>query len=123
MIRTLISAGLFLALAAAAPAARGARPEPFAIQVLDEQTGRGVPLVELKTVSNLRFYTDSAGLVAIDDPALMGQLVFFHVRSDGYEFEADGFGKRGRRIEVVPGGSQKLTIKRLNVAERLYRVT
>src|SRR6266480_3735932 len=98
MIRALINAGLLVALVAAAPAALGARPEPFAIQVVDEQTGRGVPLVELKTVSNLRFYTDSAGLVAIDDPGLMGQLVFFHVRSDGYEMEADGFRNRGRRI-------------------------
>jgi hypothetical protein len=123
MIRTLIHAGLFLSLVAGAAAAVGARPEPFAIQVVDEQTGRGVPLVELKTVSNLRFYTDSAGLVAIDDPALMGQLVYFRVRSDGYEFEADGFGNRGRRIRLAPGGSEKIAIKRVNVAERLYRVT
>ena len=43
-------------------------PEPapgryFAIEVVDEQTGRGVPMVELLTTSNVGFYTDSAGLV------------------------------------------------------------
>src|SRR2546421_9059522 len=122
MIRTVIHTGLFLALAAAAPAARAARPEPFAIQVVDEQTGRGVPLVELKSVSNLRFYTDSAGLVAIDDPALMGRLVFFHVHSDGYEIRADGFGNRCKRIQVTPGGAGKLAIKRVNLAEAVLRL-
>src|SRR5688572_8230667 len=49
----------------------------FAIQVVDDQTGRGVPLVELKTVGNVRYYTDSAGLVAIDDRVLMGRTTFF----------------------------------------------
>ena len=85
--------------------------------------GRGVPLVELRTVSNVTYYTDSAGLAAIDDPAMMGQTVFFHVSSHGYEMAADGFGMRGRRLDVKPGGSAKIEIKRLNVAERLYRVT
>src|SRR5436190_19984294 len=102
MIRTLTNAGLFLALAATASAALGARPEPFAIQVVDVQTGRGVPLVELRSVSNLRFYTDSAGLVAIDDSALMGRPVVFHVRSDGYETRAACFGNGGLRVLVTP---------------------
>ena len=29
----------------------------FTIRVVDEQTGRGVPLVELRTVNNIRFHT------------------------------------------------------------------
>ncbi|MDB5353615.1 MAG: hypothetical protein JWN24_68 [Phycisphaerales bacterium] len=95
----------------------------FTIQVLDDQTSRGVPLVELKTVSNVRLYTDSAGLVAIDDPALFGREVFFTVSSHGYEFPKDGFGFRGQRLTLTPGGSAKLKIKRLNIAERLYRTT
>jgi hypothetical protein len=95
----------------------------FVIQVTDEQTGRGVPLVELRTVSNLRFYTDSNGLAAIDDPALMNQTVYFSVSSDGYEFAVDGFGNRGRAFHVKPGGEATVKLKRLNVAERLYRVT
>lgn len=95
----------------------------FVIQVVDEQTGRGVPLVELRTVSNLRFYTDSRGLVAIDDPSLINQKAFFSVQSDGYEFPADGFGSRGKAFDVTAGSTVTLKIKRLNIAERLYRVT
>ena len=40
--------------------------EPFAIEVVDEQTGRGVPMVELQSTSSARYYTDSSGLVAFD---------------------------------------------------------
>src|SRR5262249_51209014 len=54
---------------------------------------------------------------------LMNQTVFVHVRSHGYEFPKDGFGIRGKTIKVVPGGKATLKIKRLNIAERLYRVT
>ncbi len=98
-------------------------PAPFAIEVVDAATGRGVPLVELRTVDNLLFVTDSAGLAAIDDAALANQTVFFHLRSHGYEFPADGFGFRGKAIKVAPGETVTLRIKRVNVAERLYRVT
>ena len=114
-------AGLVVACASAVAAAEGTRP--FAIEVVDGQTGRGVPLVELRTVSNMRYYTDSAGLVAIDDPALIGRLVFFYVASHGYEIEPDGFGMKGRRLEVRRGESAQIKVKRLNIAERLYRVT
>ena len=96
---------------------------PFAIHIVDGVTGRGVPLVELKTVSNVAFWTDSAGYAAIDDPALLGRNVFFTVSSHGYEFMADGFGMHGVAIELVPGGEKALKIKRINRAERLYRVT
>jgi hypothetical protein len=112
--------GLVVAWASVAAAAEG---KPFAIEVVDAQTGRGVPLVELRTVSNVSYFTDSAGLVAIDDPALMGRTVFFHVASHGYEIEPDGFGMRGRRIEVKRDAAARVEIKRINLAERLYRVT
>lgn len=96
----------------------------FAIEVVDEASGRGVPLVELRTTNEIRYYTDSAGLVAFNEPGLMGREVFFSVSSPGYEFPADGFGMRGARLTPVPGGSARLKIKRTtNVAERLYRVT
>lgn len=102
----------------------GAADNPyFQIKVVDDQTGRGVPLVELETVYHLRFYTDSAGLVAFLEPGLMNRDVFFHVRSHGYEFPKDGFGYAGKTLAVKPGGSVELKIKRHNIAERLYRVT
>jgi hypothetical protein len=96
---------------------------PFAIEVVDDQTGRGVPLVELTTTGGITCVTDSAGLAAFDEPGLMGQRVFFTVKSHGYEFRKDGFGFRGLGLDVQPGGSAQIKIKRLNVAQRLYRVT
>jgi hypothetical protein len=108
-------------LLAADPAAGSA--SPLGIEVVDEATGRGVPLVELTTTSGIAYVTDSAGRVAFDEPGLLDQRVFFSVKSHGYEFKADGFGIRGVALNVEPGGSAQLKIKRLNIAERLYRVT
>lgn len=95
----------------------------FAIQVVDEQTGRGVPLVELKTTNAVTCVTDSNGYVAFHEPGLMDQQVFFFVTSHGYEFPKDGFGMAGTRLNIKPGGSAVLKVKRINIAERLYRVT
>ena len=95
----------------------------FAIRVVDAGTGRGVPLVELKTVNHLRYYTDSNGWVAFREPGLMNRQLFFHVRSHGYEYPKDGFGYRGKRLTTAPGTEAVLKLKRLNIAERLYRVT
>ncbi|MBI5818943.1 MAG: hypothetical protein HZA88_08135 [Verrucomicrobia bacterium] len=102
---------------------QAAAPDYFQIQVVDADTGRGVPLVELETVNHLRFITDSAGRVAFGEPGLAGQTVFFYVRSHGYEFPKDGFGFAGTRLTIEPGGKAVIKIKRLNIAERLYRVT
>src|SRR5260370_38096420 len=98
-------------------------PRPFAIIVVDDQTGRGVPLVELRTVNNIRLVTDNNGVVAFGEPGLMNQRVFFHVSSHGYEFPKDGFGIRGQALQISPGSEATLRIKRINIAERLYRVT
>jgi hypothetical protein len=95
----------------------------FGIEVLDDQTNRGVPLVELTTPSHMRFVTDSAGLVAINDPALMDHKIFFSLSSYGYEYPKDGFGARGIALDVKPGEIKTLKIKRTNIAERLYRIT
>ena len=105
------------------PLSAHAQEQPFVITVIDDQTGRGVPLVELKTTNETRQYTDSAGVLAFREPGLMNQRVFFTVASHGYEFPKDGFGIHGVALETKPGGSATLKIKRVNVAERLYRVT
>lgn len=97
--------------------------EPFAICVVDSASGRGVPLVELETVNHIRFVTDSAGWIAFNEPGLMDSKVFFSVRSHGYEFPKDGFGFAGKAIAIRPGGFVTLKIKRVNIAERLYRLT
>lgn len=101
-----------------------AGPEkPFAITVVDEATGRGVPLIELRTTNHLRFFTDSAGVVAFHEPELMGKEVYFAVSGHGYEYPKDGFGFRGVRLTPKAGGGATVKVKRVNVAERLYRVT
>ncbi len=96
---------------------------PFRIVIVDEETGRGVPLVELRTVNQIRYVTDSNGVVAFDEPGLMDRRVFFSIKSHGYEYPKDGFGIAGSAVEVRHGGEAHLKIKRVNVARRLYRVT
>ncbi|HTI70462.1 MAG TPA: hypothetical protein VMF06_10880 [Candidatus Limnocylindria bacterium] len=95
----------------------------FGIHVVDESTGRGVPLVELETVNHLRFITDNAGWVAIQEPGWAGQTVHFLVKSHGYTFPKDGFGFAGFAVMPKPGQRHTVKIKRLNLAERLYRIT
>lgn len=116
MLYTIIAVGML-------GSGAGELPRPFAIEVVDRETGRGVPLIELRTVNEIRLFTDSNGLVAFDEPGLMGEKVFFNVSGHGYEYPKDGFGMRGRAIEVTPGGHARLEVQRVNVAERLYRVT
>lgn len=97
--------------------------KPFEIHVLDADTGRGVPLVELETVNLLRYVTDSAGRVAFEEPGLMDTRVFFSVKSHGYQTPDAGFGAKGVVLEVKDGGKAVVKLKRNNIAERLYRVT
>lgn len=122
--RTLIAAWLAMAHAAAAgePSSR-AVTAPFRITVLDSKTGRGVPLVELITVNGIVHVTDSAGVVAFDEPGLMDDDVFFTVRSHGYSYPKDGFGIAGTRLRTTPGGAATIRVDRQNIAERLYRIT
>lgn len=98
-------------------------PKYFAIQIVDEQTGRGVPLVELESIQHVTFISDSQGWIAIDEPDLIDREVYFFVRSHGYELAPDGFGNRGARYRVEPGKEVRLKIRRKNRAERLYRTT
>ncbi len=115
---------LLLTLLLYVPVLGAASPQkPFRITVVDHATQRGIPLVELRLVNDVRFVTDSAGVVAFDEPGLLDQPVFFHVSSPGYDLPADGFGYRGMRLQVTPGGSATIEMDRQNIAERLYRVT
>ena len=128
MIRVILPIMILLsappAQGAGSALARDAEPSRyFAIEVVDEQTGRGVPMVELQATSGARYYTDSAGLIAFHEPGLMGKRVFFAVSAHGYEFAKDGFGIRGVALEAKAGETAKLKVKRVNLAERLYRIT
>jgi len=101
----------------------GARARPFRIHVVEEGTGRGVPLIELRTVNQIRYITDSNGIVAFDEPGLFNRKVFFSIRGHGYEVEKEGSGFRGKAFLVTEGGSAQIVIRRINIARRLYRVT
>lgn len=95
----------------------------FRIQVLDRETGRGVPLIELRTTYGARYVTDSAGVVAFFERGLMDTEIWFHVSGHGYEHPADFFGYRGVRLTPTSGGRATIQVDRLNIAERLYRLT
>ncbi|HTK75570.1 MAG TPA: hypothetical protein VL371_09955, partial [Gemmataceae bacterium] len=97
------------------PIVTAAPADYFAIRVVDQDTGRGVPLVELKTTNEVKYYTDSNGFIAFLEPGLMGQEVFFHVKSHGYEYPKDAFGYRGVRLKPVAGGKAMIKVKRVNV--------
>ncbi|HTN01378.1 MAG TPA: hypothetical protein VL132_05850, partial [Planctomycetaceae bacterium] len=47
--------------------------EPCRIEVVEQGTGWPVPLVELRTIHNVRLVTDNAGVIACDLPELMGR--------------------------------------------------
>jgi len=123
ILLALVLPSLVMALEQQPLSARDSSCKYFKIQVVDRQTGRGVPLVELRTTNNTRYFTDSNGIVAYYEPGLMDREVFFFVESHGYEFPKDGFGMNGTRLKTTPGTGAVIKIDRLNVAERLYRVT
>jgi hypothetical protein len=93
------------------------------VTVVDADTNRGIPAVEIRTTDQRLFVTDSAGVVAVFDPDLMGKSVWLAPESFGHDFPPNGFGQRGQAVDMKPGGSSTLKMKRLNVAQRLYRIT
>ena len=117
------AAGIVLGMMLAGGLAAQEKNEYFKIVVIDEETGRGVPLVELRTTNRRRYYSDSNGIIAFHDSTLMRQPVFFWVKSHGYEFTGKYFGERGTILTPVPGRSALLKVKHFNIAERLYRIT
>jgi hypothetical protein len=84
--------------------------------------------VQLTLTNSAIFVTDSAGVVAFyrDDLMSTGTIsrqVWFSIDTPGYTYPPDGFGFHGFRPTVTPGGSYSANMQRVNVAERLYRVT
>lgn len=101
----------------------GAGLEPCCIEVVEKGTGWPVPLVELRTLHQVRFVTDNAGRIAMDLPELMGCESWFDVVGHGYEVPKDGFGYRGVRLKPEPGKTLKVEVNRTIVARRLGRLT
>lgn len=100
---------------APAPAPTPLPSQMFKIAVVDQSTGRGVPLIEVRS-STQTYVTDSGGLVAFYDAARMGTTVHFDVSGHGYALTAAD-------LLAAAGGNATVQIARVNLAERLYRVT
>ena len=96
---------------------------PFGIRVVDRDTGRGVPLITLRTVNQIELVTDNLGYAAFLEPGLMNRKTFFHVEGPGYEFPADGFGYRGLALQTEPGKIETIKVVRTQIAERVSRLT
>ena len=119
---------------ATAEQANAPAPAFHRIKVIDRETGRGIPAVELKLTDSRIFYTDSAGIVAFYEPDLMGKEVFFHIKSFGYSYpygyETLGYSypedpsrRKGKAFRITPGGNTVIKMDRRNIAQRLYRLT
>jgi len=95
------------------------------ISIVDEETGRGVPMVKFLTSGFRDLYSDSNGIVAFYEVGKMSEesKVFFWISSHGYSYKLDGFGVRGVVIDTQAGKATTLSIHRDSLAERLYRIT
>lgn len=100
-----------------------ATAKPCRIEIIDKENGWPVPLVELRTVHDTIHVSDNLGLIAIDDPDLLGREVYFHVKGHGYGVAKDGFGYQGVRTTLQEGGTFRIEVERANVAKRLGRLT
>jgi hypothetical protein len=117
---------LVLILAAALPwsgASMATAVEPCRVEVVDKENGWPVPLVELRTTSDVVLVTDNAGLIAIDQPDLLDREIWFDVAGHGYGVRADGFGSRGVRVTPRSGETVRIEVERSIIAKRLGRLT
>lgn len=105
----------------ASPAARAV--EPCRIEVVDKENGWPVPLVELRTTSDIVLVTDNAGVIAVDQPDLLHREIWFDVSGHGYGVKADGFGARGIRLTPRSGQTVRIEVERSIIAKRLGRLT
>ncbi len=90
--RVLLFLFLFCSPVGADPSAAQVAKPWFGIHVVDEATGRGIPLIEFRTVN------DNAGWIAFNEPGLMNREVWLYLSlAPGYEMEKDGFGYTGKK--------------------------
>lgn len=59
----------------------------------------------------------------IHEPGLDGEEMFLHLRSDGYQLKADGFGYQGTRIALKASQTSLVQINWTQPAERVGRIT
>ncbi len=92
----------------------------FAVKVVNPRTGQRIPMVKLQTNNDISYYTDSAGLAAIDEPGIMGKRVRLSLES--HVFTSSGPGWEDEvKLTLTPGKSRTIEMTPHNVADRLYR--
>jgi len=112
-----------LFVASTSHAAAPGRQVPCEIVVVEKDSGWPVPLIELRTIHDVSFVSDNAGVIAFDLPELFDVNTWFDVVSDGYEVPADGFGRRGVRLTPKQGSKLTVEVRRTSIAKRLGRLT
>jgi hypothetical protein len=95
----------------------------FIIKVVDKNSQRGIPMVELKTLNAIKAYSDNEGYIALSEPDLMDLDLYFEIKSTGYKYPKDPTGRQGVTLTLTAGEDTTLVLQRVNIAERLYRIT
>lgn len=90
------------------------RAECVAVHVVDRATQRGVPLVSVSVGTGM-WLTDSQGVAAYCDPEGMGARTV--------QFTSHGYAAVTRTATLSSGQVLTVPMDRVNVAERLYRIT
>ena len=121
-MRIQVVAAVFLTLVLA-PLANGFANDLCRIEIVEKGSEWPVPLVELRTVSGLRFVSDNAGVIACDAPELMGRETWFYVHGQGYGVKPDVFGYEGVRVTPQPGSTLRIEVDRRVIAKRMGRIT
>jgi hypothetical protein len=93
------------------------------VVITDSETQLPVPLVELRTTGQVQYFTDNAGVIALDAPELKDREIWLSVQGHGYEVPADGFGMRGVRLKSRSNETTHVSINRTIIAERIGRLT
>ncbi len=73
----------------------------FGIQIIDQDTQRGLALAKVKTTDNVEHWTDNQGWIAFLEPGMMEKDIYFYVESPGYEYPKDGFGYQGVNLRTT----------------------
>lgn len=108
---------MYTGLLAAAP------EDGFVFHVVDDGSGRDIPMVSLTTTNGIQVTTDSAGWAIFEEPGLMDRPVYFKVEGSGYRHAKDGFGYEGILVTPRAGEVEEVRLMRVSIAERMYRVT
>lgn len=99
-------------------------PLPFVFKIVCADSGRAIPLVELELENGLKLISDNDGHIAVISPDLFQQNVSFKIKGHGYSTQTrDFWGNESVTCLVVPGAEKVVALKRLQLAERLYRIT